>query len=266
MDLWVTLGVLVRRWYLTLPLVAAVAFSAYSVSSSLKPTYEAQASLRILCPDQFFDQNTGELRDANPLDCNARSVIDIAGDMIDIIQSPTARNTFNEQGLANDYAVDGTDPPRITIIAENDDAQVALDTARTAVSYIEQQVEAYQPERPDVYTTRALSVPQEATEISSGRTRMMITIVVAGMIFAVMLVHLIDALMVFWKRRKDDPPAAGVPAASPPADRVEPPAAVTSERRPPSVPEPQAPASAAADEPDLRAVAGDTGPRGRWGR
>ena len=204
MDLWVTLGVLARRWYLTIPLVAAVIFAALSVANSLKPLYTAEATVRFYCPDTIADPNRPGSVIQNNVFCNDRAIIDLTGDLAEVMGQTETQEFFGETGLLKNYLVDSTNPPRLTISAEADDASVVVDTVNFAAGYVQAYLEQLQTGNDFPYTAAPLGdIPQQAEELSSGRIRTLITIIVAGLIFVVLLVHIFDALIVLFRRRRD---------------------------------------------------------------
>ncbi len=263
-DLWVTLGVLARRWYLTIPLVAAVIFAGLTVANSLKPLYTAEATVRFYCPDQIADPNRPGNVIQNNVFCNDRAIIDLTGDLAEVMGQSETQEFFGETGLLKNYIIDATNPPRLTITAEADDASVVVDTVNFAAGYVQAYLEQLQTGNDFPYTAAPLGdVPQQAEELSSGRIRTLITIIVAGLIFVILLVHIFDALIVLFRRRRDGDTAAETGMAPTPSSGPEPqPAAAPWIER--NVPSAQEPATADPDEqPGLTAVSGG---QSRWGR
>ncbi len=201
MDLWVTLGVLIKRWYITLPLLGLVVFGAMRVADSLEPTFTATAVARVLCPDQTRDPQTGELQDTNAF-CADRAVLDISQDAGVFMNSTSTRRLMSNQGLLGDYVVTDNDPPRISITAEDVDEQLVLDTVQGAVALIQSQVDQLQGDSELKYTATPLDIPREADQSDSGAVRTQITIAVAGLIMVAVLVHVFDALATLLARRR----------------------------------------------------------------
>jgi len=204
-DLWVTVGVLLKRWYVTLPLLALVGLAAVQIGNGIVPTYSATATGRVYCPEQALDPVTGEIVDSNRF-CADRASSDLAVVGAVNLNSRLTRVDVADQGLIGDYVVDDTDASLslvyVTAEGENEDDVIA--TLELSMAIFESYVDGEQNDGVFKYTAGALDVPTQADSISSGKSRTQIIVVVAGLILTTVAVHIFDAALLTLQRRRDD--------------------------------------------------------------
>lgn len=203
MDLWVTIGVLVKRWYITLPLLALVGLAAVQIGNGIEPTYTATATGRVYCPEQTQDPISGEIVATNRF-CADRTTADLAVAAGVHLNSRITRVDVKETENIGDYVVDDTDAPLLYITAESEDEDEVIATLNLTMAIFSNYVEDQQTQDVFPYTAGPLDVPIEADGVSSSKTRTQIIIAVAGVIIATIAAHVFDAGAIAWRRRRDD--------------------------------------------------------------
>lgn len=204
MDLWVTIGVLLKRWYITLPLLALVGVAAVQIGGSIEPTYTATATARVYCPDQARDQVTGEVVEANRY-CSDGTTDDLAFEGAVNLNSNLTRIAIRDLGLVSDYVVDDTDASvsLVYVTAEADDEEAVIETLQQTVAVFVSYVDDVQSDNVFKYTAGPVDIPQQATATGSNKTRTQIIVVVAGIILTTILVHVLDAALNAWNTRRE---------------------------------------------------------------
>ncbi|MDH3704736.1 MAG: hypothetical protein OES57_01640 [Acidimicrobiia bacterium] len=204
MDLWVTIGVLVKRWYITLPLLALVGVAAVQIGNGIEPTYTATATARVYCPSQARDQVTGEVVEANRY-CSDGTTDDLAFEGAVNLNSNLTRIAIRDLGLISDYVIDDTDASvsLVYITADADDEEAVVETLQQTVAVFVSYVDDVQSDNVFKYTAGPVDIPQQATATGSSKTRTQIIVVVAGIILTTILVHIFDAALHAWKKRNE---------------------------------------------------------------
>ncbi|MGI9603339.1 MAG: hypothetical protein ACR2QE_15745 [Acidimicrobiales bacterium] len=265
MDLWVTIGVLIKRWYITLPLLGLVGFAAVQIGNGIDPTYSATATGQVYCPDRALDPNTGLEVPANPF-CGDRTTADLAVAARVKLESSLTRRDIREQGLAGDYVVDDTSAPLLDVYVEHGDPDVVIETLNVTMAVFTGFVDDEQPDDVFKFTAEAIDVPDQPDGVSSSKTRTQIIVVVAGLIFTTILVHMFDAAITTLGRRR----AAAAEAAEAADDEADPSSddapvtPLTSARRDADDPEEDWEESKKLFDDEVEKLTG--GSSGRWGR
>ncbi len=95
--------VLIRRWYVALPLLAGLGAGLAVYAVGVRPTYRSAATVLVQGP-AVAAVGTG-LRPANPLLQDDRSVADALGAIASAMSSDPVRQDYRSRGLASDYTI-----------------------------------------------------------------------------------------------------------------------------------------------------------------
>jgi hypothetical protein len=139
--------VLIKRWYLTLPLVAAVAYAAVEIPPQLPVDYRTTAAVVLIGP---------EITEVPPsAAAGARNRLLHLGDSLEAmskavglsLETDSVRHRFASDGLVDDYAISiGEDTPIIEFTIRGADPQVVQQTAEALLGAVEDAVENAQNE------------------------------------------------------------------------------------------------------------------------
>lgn len=106
MDLWTTIWILFRRWYVTIPVLACSAAASAYVVSSMASEYQATASMVVLAPAVHITNGTVDKNTkSNPYLLFGGSQDVVATVLQTIMESDTARQGLKEQGVLGDWSL-----------------------------------------------------------------------------------------------------------------------------------------------------------------
>ena len=225
MDLWgLTIAVL-RRWYVTLPLLAISMTTALWVGQRVQAEYEVIGSVMLVAPPQT---------NPNPFaDDHAAEILGIR------VGSSSTREEMLGDGFSDEYELDferGSPIMSMRVISSSEALTVA--TAQEIVARLDEALREGQTGRQVPSASRVtmdvVDAPDAAEPVISGRLRLTAVIAVAGGILSLACALLAD---VFLLRRRER--AARVAAASSGA----PPEAPSAAKEQPSAPPDAAPAT-----------------------
>lgn len=183
MDLWQVVRLLLRRWYVAVPLLLLTAVAALQAGDRVQPTYSARA-------DILLTTDGGTAVEGAPAGSDAINVVTATQAMIVSLNSPESRRRAAEQGRPPDYVltqVSRTSLVRVT--AEDDSAAGSLATVQGVLETIPEELNA----RPEVYgeapgstiAVTVLATPAIENETYTGRSRVLaVTIVIGGLLTA----------------------------------------------------------------------------------
>jgi hypothetical protein len=144
MDLWSTLKVLARRWYLTIPVVVLSCALAYSYFNSKPADYIADSSMLILAPTtRLTPSGTGS---ANPYLQIGGTQTAVAEVLTTSLNSPAFTKKLRANGLVGTYSVAlvGGDAPIIKVETTAPSSPEAVTAAKKIVDVAQQRLLALQ--------------------------------------------------------------------------------------------------------------------------
>lgn len=208
MDLWQVLLILLRRWYVVIPVLLLTAYVASQASARVDPTYNAYAAVFV-----YVENPAGE---GNPPTVQSAQAASVA------LGSPEVRQRLADAGLSPEYNVRARSRnPFIDVSVEAENPEVALETVRGVVALIPAEFAS----RPQIYAGRSSLAgqpggPRLAIEVLAGpavedaayegRTRVIVVIAAVGLVAAVLLALLTELLVRAVRRsRRQKRPAPG---------------------------------------------------------
>ncbi|GEM_PF-4472530 len=216
MDALEILQILVRRWWVVLPVMALTVGGAFSVGQSQPPEYQREMAMLVLGPAEAptVDGEPGSV--SNPyrgvgLDTTAQALA-IVG------QSAPARQAAREAGVATTYGVSFTrNSPIIKIKATGDAPDAVISTLTFVSGFLSAELEKRQgatgtsPE--NLVTLDVLDPPDGPMITESGAVRAQVAVGAAGLLLAVLLAVILDRVL--RARRRSPDVAEQWPLASP---------------------------------------------------
>jgi teichuronic acid exporter len=201
-DLWASLGVIGRRWKITVPLVLLTVAASLTVGSAISPDYEASASVLLVgpasangatettattAPGNAQPQTTAPPLaepESNPLLTLNQSLISTARATLEAISSQSTRRSLSEAGLSTDFEITvAQKDPIMQIVVTAPQAQQALETIDTLQNAVLEDLNARQEQAGAPTDTRiqvqTLST-SEPRAINSGRVRAQLVVVALG--------------------------------------------------------------------------------------
>jgi hypothetical protein len=139
LDLWSTLRVLLKRWYLTIPLIALSAIVTVAVVGTKPADYKANASLLLLTPSGGG---------ANPYAQFGGSLSAAAEVLATSMNSSTSKLDLQHQGVKSDWnlALEGGDAPLLTVETTAPTSDEATGSAKIIVETAKQRLASLQSE------------------------------------------------------------------------------------------------------------------------
>ena len=198
MDLWQAAQIGIRRWYITLPAIAAGLAIAFLVSSGVDPEYRASAALFYKAPGVNLVIADGVNQTEIPGDALApgtRAVAQTSAARLD----KQARLAADEQDLDADFIIQIPDGqvPHVTIDVLTADPELSVDTLDFVVSFARDDILARQfgADQRLLNDVEIVYQDQDAEEDLSSRSRMLIALGLVTMIAAFALTVAIDGFL-----------------------------------------------------------------------
>lgn len=193
MDFWLIASRLLRRWYLTLPLLGATAVLAAVVTSSVKSSYEVETQVLLVPAGQAGAPG-------NPLLLATRNQLDAATQsLLLVLDSPAraAERTEEHPGASVQFSTI-EEAPIVVLSVE----AVDPDTAREGASFSSEQlndalrdIEAPLGTAPDQRLETVPLAPPTVVQDTGDRPRVFIGVYIAGMLATSLLVLAADRLL-----------------------------------------------------------------------
>ncbi len=204
-DVWSAIVVLVRRFYITVPLAALTLFGAYSLTRDVAPEYHATATMILIGPTAQQPP-----RDAPPLPVNPfvqLGTATVATTMEIDAQNSQSMQQIQSAGGTTDYKVTNANrSPIIDIQTTSKNPQQALSTADQLVTLVRQNLanrqKPYTADARQQITAQVIASPDLAGPDTKARTRAETIAIGAAIVVTILLVLLIDALIVGARRRR----------------------------------------------------------------
>ncbi len=208
MDLWQAAQIGIRRWYITLPAIAAGLAIAFMVSSGVDPEYRASASLFYKAPAvkiQIIDAQTQTEAPGDALAPATRAVAQTSAARLD----RQAREIAEADGFDSDFliAIPDGQVPHVTIDVLSADPDLSVDTLDFVVQFAKEDIEERQVngDRRLLNDVEVVFQDQEAVKDLSSRSRMLIVLSLVTMIMAFAATVALDGFLENRNRKPSDP-------------------------------------------------------------
>lgn len=142
MDLWQSLLVVVRRWYVAAPLLILTVVVALGASEGIAPEYRAKSDLLLLAPTTQPVEGGG-VQSGNPYLSSAAGLATTAQALQLSALSGETTALLNAEGLSTNYQIGtGTRSPIISLEAVSDDAAIAGETVTRLTEILRERLDA----------------------------------------------------------------------------------------------------------------------------
>lgn len=213
MDFWKTMGVLLRRWYVAVPVFLISVGLAVGVFMTVHTQYESTGTIVLTAPTAGAVTSTDPAKAVGP----GNPLLDFEGSLTTTSQlltqslsSPTVAKQIAAEGGVDSYqAGDGlTGGPFIVIIADAASPQVAERTVALALKYAQDELEARQktlnaPSTTYIGTQSVVS-PTPATTKIGGKVRAGGVALVLGLVLSLAAAFGIESIVTNRRRRGED--------------------------------------------------------------
>jgi hypothetical protein len=227
-DLWNTLQVVLRRWYVVVPLLIVTAVVTLSATNGIDPEYHASASMILLGP-------TGPAPTGDPADEDRvagsgnpyAGSLSITATALQVAASGgKTSQDLAEAGLSTDYVI--TVPSRapiLNVLVDADSPDEAVATVQEAVRLVGVRLEELEAQvgvpAGDKIRVDVLRISDVGSTDYQARNRLRILLVVLGVILSVGAAVLVDSGAAKLRRRKQPSEPAitetgSIPTESPP--------------------------------------------------
>jgi hypothetical protein len=213
MDFWKTMGVLLRRWYVAVPVFLISVGLAVGVFMTVHTQYESTGTIVLTAPTAGAVTSTDPSKAVGP----GNPLLDFEGSLTTTSQlltqslsSPTVAKQIAAEGGVDSYqAGDGlTGGPFIVIIADATSPQQAGRTVALALKYAEDELTSRQktlnaPSATYIGTQSVVS-PTPATTKIGGKVRAGGVALVLGLVLSLAAAFGIESMMINRRRRAED--------------------------------------------------------------
>lgn len=222
MDFLTAVKVVVRRWYVVLPVMLVSAVITAGVVQNVPPAYQSAGSVLLASPGMAREDGAPAINPFANIDYSSSVV---AGIVAQLMESKEVRERLVEAGADPDYIVGtptGSNAPVLGIESTAATAELSVQTVQIVMTGIQQELETRQRDAggPPHTWIRAivLTTPTEADVVVSGKIRALAALAALGLVAAVSLAFLVESIGVGRRRRMHDvdgPTPAGSPARRP---------------------------------------------------
>jgi capsular polysaccharide biosynthesis protein len=213
-DFWDLTKLLVRRWYVAVPLLLLTAVGAVGLASTIKPDYIADSYVTMV-PPSVISTNANSGGKSNPwLDTGLTTLGSAA---IYTTQDTSVLDRLKREGYSDNVvlAFDGNSPI-IKIEVTGNSKDQARGTSQQVAQMFSDNVKALQSEYsiPDaqLITTRRLDLGDNVKASTTKLKRAVIAVVGAGLLMTIALTAGVDAVL-GWRSRRRSPLGGSVLAA-----------------------------------------------------
>lgn len=193
MDLWQLMLVLLRRWFVVIPVLLITAFVASNASARVDPTYTASATGLVIVENPAERGNPSTERSAQAASVSLTSL--------------AARQQLANAGLAGDYSISVRNRTSLVdVFVETGDPELSAATVQAVLGLFPGEF----ADRPQIYgvppgphvALELLAGPAVEGAAYEGRTRVIAVVVAVGLVAAVLLAVLADLLIRSFRRRR----------------------------------------------------------------
>lgn len=201
MTLWAGIAVLVRRFYLTVPLVAVAIALGWLYTSSDPPEYNALATMLIVAPTAHIASDVPH--PVNPY--TSLGTATIATAMQIDMGSAQSLDAIRAAGNTTRFTViQESSRPIVDIVATSRSPRQALSTAEQLTSMIQTSLaarqHAYAPIRADQVTVQTMAPPAIEATVSNGKQKAQWVAIATAVVGALVAVVVVDGRL---RRRSD---------------------------------------------------------------
>lgn len=229
MDVVDLMRILLRRWYLVLPVVSLVAVAAFSYSDRIEPEYQAQGSVLLLPPGAVAPDEAPVVNPWQAIGTDAT----IEALSVLVQSEEFATRTATEVGVApgDTFSYEVLTENRsavVTVEATAESPEQAIAAASIVKAGLQRELDLVHEEYgvpTDLRTTfRTLNEPGLIEVLYPGQLQVRIGGLAAGVLLALVIALLGDRVL-FWvgRRRRDSADAAAGAASQPPEPAAMPP-------------------------------------------
>ena len=202
MDAVDVFKVLLRRWYVFLPMVLGAAGLSVAAGDRIQPEYHASASMILLGPAQADNAEGGLV---NPY--RAAGTATTSEALVLVVTSPASRAAVAGQGLEASYELEaGSRTPIIEIRASSGDRGTAVETVRVVqqlvVNELQRRQDAVMAGPGQRLALDNLAPADISFSVVEGLNRLRAVIVGGGLITAAVAALVVDSLAVRLRRRR----------------------------------------------------------------
>lgn len=263
MDVVDLMRILLRRWYLVLPVVSLVAVAAFTYSDRIEPEYNASGSMVLLPPASVAPEESLIINPWQSIGTDAT----VAALSVVVQSESFAQGVATEVGVAPgdtfSYEVLAEDRSAVvTVEATAESAEQAIQAASIVKAGIQAELDVVQEEYgipAELRTTfRTLDEPGLSEVLYPGQLQVRIAGLAAGLLLALVIALLGDRVLFWVGRRRRERAAAAAEAAA-----VDEPAAATA-AAPSSMATGSSTAAASSTATSSRTETSDDPARPRW--
>ena len=210
MDLLTLAKIMLRRWYVVIPVGLLSVIAAGATFASIQPSYQATGSVLLLNPPSQVDPESGR---SNPYVGN----LAVAANVVTaVLNTRASRLEFRSEGNAGEYTL-GTDPASpivvVTTIAET--AESARETTSAVMTAIDDVLAQRQQDlgapRSIFVTTQVVTPPSEAVALNGSRIRASLAILALGFALTMGATFAVEGVIRQRARRQRDRPQPPAP-------------------------------------------------------
>ena len=208
MDLLSMLGILVRRWYVFLLILAVTAAGLAYLYPRLKPDYQATGALFLSPPNSVIQviQTQPTQIPVNPLLANQTSILGLASTLANAGDSQAEKQLMASQyGLTYTIVVD-SHAPLITVQGSAQTQDGAITGVEALLQYLSDQLNQIQqlvgapPNQ--LVTSKVLYSPQTAVASNSSRYKTLLILGFVGLLVASSLAFIVDGIVISLRFRR----------------------------------------------------------------
>jgi capsular polysaccharide biosynthesis protein len=205
MDLWDVTKLIVRRWYVALPILLVTVIAALWTTSTVKPDYEATTNVTLLPPTVREETNTGKRQTVNPWDTESLTVATLT-----YLNSKRLHDQMAADGYSQVWSADTDIRFRSLIIIKvtASGPEKAQESARKlqdlVTAEVERQQKAYNLKPGEEITTIPFDNGDNLETKTSKAKRALIVVIGIGMIITVAFTVGLDALL-RWRAGRRNP-------------------------------------------------------------
>ena len=209
MDIWTVLKACARRWYAFVPVLAVAMGFAYAQMEATPPAYLATSSAVLTGPALVPGGEPGEVIEVNPFESLGGSLNATTKVLVSLMDSAPKRDEFAGDGVAAAYLV-SQDDAVIYFDVQGTDPDEVIASASRLVELLDVEVAALQGRPLEAPESRiravAVSLPSTAEEDPVAGIRAFAIVGALGVILAVTVALVTDALMQARRRRRAQRP------------------------------------------------------------
>jgi hypothetical protein len=203
-DVWGAIRVLVRRFYITVPLAAITLLLAFMFTHRIAPEYHATGSFVLMGPTA---QPAPKNVPPPPINPYAQMGTNTVATTLQIdVNTNATKTAIMDAGNTNDYTVGGVGKTAILqVTATSKNAHQALSTVAQVMTMMRNDLvnrqSRYTKDPTQQITAQVIASPQLQSPDSTTKIRAEVIAMGAAVILTIILVLVIDSMMVSGERR-----------------------------------------------------------------